>query len=238
MREEIIERMTEIVNETMTSFQSDFYHYDKPTIENESALFPMIWGIAPTHTFLLKLGDFRDIFFDSEYARYAYAYDGDDGMTWRLQLSNYAKDQLYLITEDGIRPITRENALNAIKDYVTPAVVEWIQKNGPLPKPKMVVKLHGITFSELKGLIQECRDHNDDSLLSRLKEFKQYRQRAKNHVIDVYWNAAWHEFSFAESVNGQDAMVGGIIFHGWPETGYKENYSVMLNPAYGWTIHT
>lgn len=34
------------------------------------------------------------------------------------------------------------------------------------------------------------------------------------------------------------AMNGGIIFHGFPETGYLQNGSVQLEKRYGWSIHT
>jgi hypothetical protein len=237
MREAIIERMTEIVNETMTSFQSDFFKYDKPRIESAGIIFPVIWVVGKTHTHLINVGDYHDIFFGNEYARYAYA-NGDDYMTFYLTSPNFAKDKVFLITEDDIQPITRENGLNAIKDYVIPTVNEWIKLNGPLPKPKMTVKLHGITFSELKGLIEECRQHNNDSLFQCLKGFKRYQQRAKNHYIDVYWNSAWHEFSFVERINGDDRLAGAIVFHGWPETGYQQNFSVQIEPCYGWSTHT
>lgn len=44
-------------------------------------------------------------------------------------------------------------------------------------------------------------------------------------------------FVFYENID--NGVCGGIVFHGAPESGgYKENGSVMLSPAYGWSIHT
>lgn len=46
-------------------------------------------------------------------------------------------------------------------------------------------------------------------------------------------------FSFVERrPDGSYGINGGIIFHGSPEQGYKENGSCMMTPKYGWSIHT
>lgn len=48
-----------------------------------------------------------------------------------------------------------------------------------------------------------------------------------------------HCFSFAiYRKDGSLYMNGGIIFHGLPDTGYQQNGSVSVDPAYGWEIHT
>lgn len=38
--------------------------------------------------------------------------------------------------------------------------------------------------------------------------------------------------------DGSLYMNGGIIFHGFPETGYQQNGSVQLDRTWGWSIHT
>ncbi len=38
--------------------------------------------------------------------------------------------------------------------------------------------------------------------------------------------------------NGNCGLNGGIIFHGFPESGYRQNGSVQIDPSYGWQIHT
>ena len=45
-------------------------------------------------------------------------------------------------------------------------------------------------------------------------------------------------FTFHEHrSDGRTGICGGIIFHGLPGH-YQENGSVMLEPSYGWQIHT
>lgn len=48
-----------------------------------------------------------------------------------------------------------------------------------------------------------------------------------------------HCLSFGEHrVDGLHGLCGGIIFHGFPETGYQENGSVQIEGCYGWSTHT
>mgnify|MGYP000394014763 CR=1 FL=1 len=68
---EILNKMAEIVAATMTSFQSDFEKYDAGYISREGVkAFPFLWMVAPTHTYLLKLADFKEEYFWNEVLRY------------------------------------------------------------------------------------------------------------------------------------------------------------------------
>ena len=97
-------------------------------------------------------------------------------------------------------------------------------------KFKVRVEIGGISLSKLKELILDCRSHNDDSLLNCMKRFHNYRQRAKSHKVSIWYNERYNEFSFAEMVNGECRLNGGIIFHGWPGDDYQTNGSIQLEP--------
>lgn len=59
----ILNKMAEIVANTMTSFQSDFEKYDKEYITREGVkAFPFLWMVAPSHTYLLRFADFKKDF--------------------------------------------------------------------------------------------------------------------------------------------------------------------------------
>ena len=230
--------MTEVVANTMTHFQSDFEKYDKPYIESDDAKFPMIWIVGRSHTFLLRLGEYQERFFSNERVRWAYI-NGDNTFDSYLDYYKHDNDQIFLITESAISEINIPQARSAIQDYVQPAVLAWIEQNGPLPKKsKVTVKIQNISISRMKELIDECRKHNDGSLLSCLKRFHQYIRVAADQFITVSYNPGCKEFTFWETINGKTGLVGGIVFHGWPESGYQTNNSVQLTPQYGWAIHT
>lgn len=50
-------------------------------------------------------------------------------------------------------------------------------------------------------------------------------------------NTTWSG-DFRTIMDRKAGLVGGLIFHGAPADGYKENGSVLLNPCYGWSSHT
>lgn len=237
MNEKIIKQMCNIVADVMTSFQSDFENYDKPYIESaKESQFPMIWIVGKSHTYLLKLGNYENKFFENEAVRLAYV-QGDNGFDYYLEMSS--NDNIFLIEKKGVSKISVKQAENVANDFVCPAVAKWEQSNGPLPKRcKVKVRLNNISIGALKQMIHECEAHGDVSLLRALKRFHNYRQISLDHYIQVSYNSYYNEFAFCEFCNGKQGLVGGIIFHGWKETGYKENYSVQLMPAYGWQIHT
>lgn len=237
-REQIIDQMAAIVAEKMKSFQSDFEKYDRPCILDENNKLPMIWIVGESHTHLLLLGDYRDDFFNNESVRYAYIAQPNI-WSYFLESTNYINDWWYLITEDGLQRIDHSQAKNAMEDYIIAAVAEWKAINGPLTmSPRIPVKFRNITLRKLKELIAECRQHGNDSLLNCLRVFHGYERCATDQYIEVTYSQTYNEFVFREFTNGKQGLVGCIVFHGWPENGYQENYSVQLEKRYGWSTHT
>lgn len=230
--------MESVVNDVMVRFQTDFFNYDKTDIESADFKFPFIWIVGECHTHLLPLGKYRDAFFANEAVRYDYLRKHNP-YSYFFESVNYTKDHWFLVTESELQPINQAQAKAAIMDYVNPAVQEWIAENGPLPaNTKVPVIIRGVSIAKLKELVADCRKHNNDSLMDCLRRFHNYRRVAADQHIEVSYNSAWNEFAFCEYTNGKPGLVGGIVFHGWPETGYQTNSSVQLDPHYGWSTHT
>lgn len=236
-RDKILQQMEAVVRKTMKNFQTDFYNYDKPRIENDNFKLPAIWIVGESHTYCLELGNYKEQFYENESVRYNYLYDHNPYS--HFTNTNNIKDRWFLVTEEGLQPINRKQAEAAIKDYVNPAVQAWTAENGQLPKlTKVPVVLKNITIAELKALVAECRAHGDDSLMDCLTRFHRYIRIAANQYVEVIYYRGWKEFQFCEYVNGERRLVGGIVFHGWPETGYQTNGSIQLTQRYGWASHT
>lgn len=237
MNEKIINKMSHIVANTMKSFQSDFENWDKPYVATaDESKFPMLWIVAKTHTYLLKLGGYEEIFNNDEAARYAYAQGGDP---YTVYLSWLGGDKIYLITQEDVKETTEKAAHSVIRDMVTPVVVRWKAKNGPLPKNfKLPIRFNNLSLSKLKEMFRTEEGREGNTLIKTLHNFRNYRRTALDHYLQLSYNPGWKEFTFCEYRNGKQGLVGGVIFHGWPETGYQENYAVQLTPSYGWSIHT
>lgn len=237
-KDTILQKMSEVVEATMTLYKSDFYNVDKSIIETEGFKFPIIWIVGRSHTKMFQLGNYKDDFFESESYRYDYLRNPNPWEYFFVE-SYYAQDKWFLITEDSFQSIDQEQAKAAIRDYVTPAVNAWIEENGPLPSlTKVPVKFKGATLSELKMLLADCRAHGSDSLFDCFKRRQTVCRIAADQYTVITYHKRWNEFVFCEYVNGEERLAGHIVFHGWPETGYQINGSIQLDPRYGWSSHT
>lgn len=233
----IINAMSKIVAETMTSFQQDFEKYDREYIEKaDSSKFPMIWVVGKTHTYLLTLKEYEKNFAEKESVRFSYAQGGNP---FSIYLNSYGGDRIFLITSEEVSETTEKKAHEIIRDIITPIVENWKKEHGPLPTNfKIPLRFNNIKLSKLKDLIRDCEGHEGRSLLDELRSFRHYRRVATDQHIELSYSPSWNEFVFSEHINGKVGLVGGLVFHGWPDTGYKENYAVQLTPGYGWAKHT
>lgn len=238
-RTEIIQKMADVVDEVMKSFQTDFTEYDKPRIESvESKHFPFLWIVSELHTHMISLGIYEEDFFNNLRMRYAYA-DGDDSISFYFEPRYFKNtDLVFLITEDNIRKIDVKQAKSAIKDYTIPAYEKWKALNGKIEPKRVKVKFDLLSLSKLRELIEDCRKHNDDSLWTILRNFHNRRIYSEDHSITVKYREWDNEFVWIEHYNGEDKIIGHIVFHGWPETGYMTNGSIQIDPRYGWGSHT
>ena len=236
--QKVLQQMESVVKEVMTGGQSDYYDHDKPCVEkSKSEDMPMIWVVTPSYTTLLRIGEYAQNYLTDESVRYDW--HNPKGSFLYMYLDTALNSKIYLIGCNNIREIDVVEAQKIINCVVGNAAKKYALKHGKFTDNyKVRVQFRNITLSKLKALIADCKAHNDTSLPTVLRRFHSYRKAAKNHYVSVLYNPDYNEFAFSEIVNGQRRLVGGIIFHGWPETGYQENYSVQLTPSYGWHMHT
>ena len=71
-KDDILQQMAAVVEDTMSSYKGDFYRCDKSIIETEAFKFPIIWIVGECHTHMFQLGNYKDDFFASESFRYDY----------------------------------------------------------------------------------------------------------------------------------------------------------------------
>lgn len=85
-------------------------------------------------------------------------------------------------------------------------------------------------------LSREHRDQTFSNCMMRLLSYLTW-----NNADKVRLTRDWGEYCFNFAVLRADGSVmlnGGVIFHGFPESGYKQNGSVQIDQSYGWQIHT
>ncbi len=92
---------------------------------------------------------------------------------------------------------------------------------------------------KLRKAMELSREHDDKTLrdcIYRLVSFCFWKDAEKVVLYSDYYE---HSFTFTVfNEDGSVAINGGVIFHGFPEQGYRESGSVCIEPTYGWQIHT
>lgn len=98
-------------------------------------------------------------------------------------------------------------------------------------------------YNECLQLAKEKGDKTLGNVMARIAQWETNMDEHNcEYHVEIYNDFAPNSFIFREvydaSTNRRVGMVGGIIFHGFPDTGYQENFSVMLSHQYGWHMHT
>lgn len=240
MRQDVIDKMAKIVQKTMTMFQSDFER-DLEMLNGYDGKF--IWQIAPTHTHLhLCSKDYLDKILESESNLYYYC----QGQTWAgACIEGATADDTFYSYDDESGVFETCSKIEARVKWdisKTAALNRWkLYNEAELPTDfKVRIKFGSDEIRQY--FIEQLRyahQHNDISLLNCVKRFRNYTKRCAGHKIVIGRDFSDRSFLFHEDYgNGHYGLNGGIIFHGYPEEGYKVNDSVQLTPTYGWSIHT
>lgn len=232
--------MKQIVSETMTMFQSDFER-DLEILKGYEGKF--IWQIAPTHTHLHLCGSrYLDEVLENEATLYAYC----QNITWAgVCIEGSTSDDKFYVYDDETGEFFESSKDSVRKKWETcktAALNRWTVRNcKELPTDfKMRISFNcektRIYFIEQ---VRYAIQHNDNSLLDCVRRFRNYTKRGPLHRIVIGRDYSYRSFTFYEDYGNQRyGIYGGIIFHGYPNEGYRENYSVQLNPSFGWSIHT
>ena len=87
--------------------------------------------------------------------------------------------------------------------------------------------------------LQHANETEDESLKNCVWNLMNWCQGDPNATIHISSDFGEHCFFFQDiDGNGNVGICGGIVYHGNPKSGYKQNGSVQLTPSYGWQIHT
>ena len=233
MKREIIKQMIQIAG----SERADDLSYDIAVLKDYEEQF--VWSISGTTCTALQLCSKEIIKFqlNTESGRYRYARDGH-----RLWICDHDDSKYYWCGAKGsnqLIEITRTQAENWSGMQYEEALQEWKADGNEFPTRLIVGELKiNCPATYLEEQLQYAKKHNDNSLDNILKRLSDRPRCADNHYIHIDKDFAERSFIFTEFINGKVEMRGGIIFHGYPDEGYKENCSVQLTPLYGWQVHT
>ncbi len=217
MKAEIIKQMAEVVRNTMTSFQSDFYKYDMEILDGYDGKF--LWFVAPSHTHLARIDEhyLHEELCKPYGERLVYAIL-QGNTTADACLSVNTRDTIFYYDGDEMVQIDHDEASRvwkAIKDFT---LFHWTVKSGkPLPK-KMTVPIKFVC--PLAYVKEQLRFSaaNGYNLLEKLRNFRNHIKLNSTHVIEIGRDFADRSFTFAScyTENGEEkcGLNGGLIFNG------------------------
>lgn len=111
-----------------------------------------------------------------------------------------------------------------------------------IPKEAQIERIDEV-FNALYNEFNKYEQHPYDSFQNCIFRILQWElnSQLQNEGNEYFIGSEFgeHCLSFSEHrVDGRYGLCGGIIYHGFPDTGYKENGSVQLEGSYGWSTHT
>lgn len=233
MKREIIKQMIEIAG----SDRAGDLSYDIMALANYDGQF--VWSIyGERYTGLQKCS--KELItkeLNTERGKYYFANNG-----FPFMLQTWADSKFYWCGAEGsnhLVEITKEQAIGWCKRQYEEALLDWKSEGNEFPTKLIVGDLKiNCPIDYLQEQLKYAEEHKDDSLSSIIQRLENRPRVADNHYLQIDKDCTERSFIFTEVVNGVVEMRGGIIFHGYPDEGYKENCSVQLAPTYGWQMHT
>ena len=237
MRQDIIDMMrAELYDDKFC--HNDFDKYDLEYIKDSYE--PFFWSVREYGTTLCSIGPTRmNKLFENEASRFQIFRDSDAPIGSLKYISDKGKVFFY----DGfqlvqIQPVEVEviyaniwyNEIERMKDRYP---VDFSMCDKPLE-----IRMGDCVADRLNESKEFAKSINDTSLEECLKRLSKHSRLGLDHFITLMSDFTEHGYTFYEQLNGECRLAGGIIYHGNPNEGYKENDSVQLTPSYGWHIHT
>lgn len=96
----------------------------------------------------------------------------------------------------------------------------------------------------LTQCLQLARQHEDKSLRNAIHKLLDWElnaiERGEDMEVSITIDCCKNCFRFSENYSDDPnrGISGGIIYHGYPDEGYKVNGSIQNEPEYGWHTHT
>lgn len=232
----IIEQMRSHLSENASCI-NDFEKYDIPEIME--SLEPFFWSVRSYGTSLCHIGPTRmNRLFENEASRFQIFRDHDAPIAG-IRYWNEGK----LFFFDGFQFVSiSKDDVQCIYENIWHGEIERLKKKHPAEfeicnKP-LEIRMEECVAAKLDESMAFAKSIRNTSLEECLARLSKHSRFGVDHYITLMSDFSEHGYLFFENLNGTCRMNGGIIYHGNPKEGYKENSSVQLNPSYGWSIHT
>ena len=237
----IIKQMSQIVRDVMQSNQSDFTDYDVKSLSDYDGSF--IWFVHPSHTYLCKLSHkVLSEMVETETGLYQVLQRNTSPDAYLSETVCGKDTMLFLYDGAKLTQISLEFAKGywaGLREWV---LLQWQAYNGMTELPTdfsiPIVFASPETEAYFKEQLEYAEKHNDKSLSNCMERLTHRIKMSSDHIVRISQDYQERSFLFCHYYGGQPHDNGGIIFHGYPDEGYRVANSVQLSPSYGWSTHT
>jgi hypothetical protein len=219
MKEQVLKQMIAVVDETLQHCKSDFYKWDLKELSKMNEDEPFLWSCREAATTLLSMNEHaeRKLLNESETYRFSFMRFPNSRIDWFAQTSSWGGRSFYY---DGaeLKEIDIDKAGNYAKDIFTP-IVEHLKAFVYMKYAAVdgdYFKRLSIRFEDKTtwlNVLHIARTDEGKDLLENLRHFRHYVRTAKNQYISIGRDFADKSFTFAEMVNDNCIMNGGVIYY-------------------------
>ena len=233
----IIDEMRSYLSENENCI-NDFEKYDINELEEN--LEPFFWMVRECGTSLCHIGPSRmNNLFRNEASRFQIFRDNDAP----IASLKYWKDNGKVFFFDGFQLVNITPAdIDVIYANIWHGEIERLKEKHPaeyeMRNKPLEIRMEEQVAERLEKSKEFANSIMDTSLEDCLTRLSKHSRLGIDHYIGLFPDFSKHGYIFCEYLNNECRMNGGIIYHGNPKEGYKENSSVQINPSYGWSIHT
>lgn len=238
MNEKVIEQMGLLCTEDCTDLQ-----YDWKALEDYEGTFIWCERSEGKYTDLIKL-DFDKYcdYLSTERGMYMFAQGGDIARGVLDYRKNDDTCNWYIHYEgtNNLVEVTWQTCNNLYSGFIKDVLGTLKHEGFVMPTDfKIPIHFGEHCFCYVMEQVRYAQQHGDNSLLECLRRLRRYRKVSDYDEIVIYRDYEDRSFQWCHKSRGGNVEInGGLIFHGYPSEGYRENGSVQLEPQYGWSIHT
>lgn len=212
MKQEIIDKMrSELYNTNLC--QKDFEKYDVETLAQTNE--PFLWMVREFGTTLCNIGFSKHLkLFNNECCRMVIMRDKialiQSILYWNDPSAKYFYYdgwKLHRIIKEEVRDIY----MNVYEASINQMIEEHPEEANMAIQP-LKLEIRESAREALEKAKEFADSLNDTSLKDCLNRLTIYSRAAIDHVIEIYRDCAKYSFGFAERINGEYRICGGIIY--------------------------
>jgi len=215
MKQETINQMRSYLYDTNLC-RSDFEKYDLPSLENVNE--PFFWMVRQHGTSLMFIG-YSTVkqWYEKESRRMELFRDKTAPLVSFLFYRNYTDAKFFFWNGTVLLQVNLDQICQIYDSFIDKSYQELCRdfkaEFEMCQKPLPVKFASNETEADWNKTVKFAADMGDESPVQCLEKLQSHQRMAIDQYILIFRDYCGHSFNFAEIVNGECRINGGIIYH-------------------------